>query len=36
MAILQKALTTTPALVTINYSEKTKKIIITTDASLKS
>jgi hypothetical protein len=34
MIILQKALTTVPTLVTINYSEKAGKIIITANANL--
>ena len=34
MAILQKALTTAPALVTINYSEEAGEIIVAADASL--
>jgi hypothetical protein len=35
MIILQKALTTTPALITIDYSKKAEEIIITADANLK-
>jgi hypothetical protein len=34
MVILQRIFTTAPALVTINYSEKVREIIIITDASL--
>jgi hypothetical protein len=34
MAILQRALTTAPALVTIDYSEEAGEIIVAADASL--
>jgi hypothetical protein len=34
MTILQRALTTIPALIIINYSKKTGEIIITADVNL--